>query len=95
MIAELNKEKILSYCDKHSNKDSDLLNELIEYTFKNELAPQMISGTQVGNVLQSLIMISGSKKILEIGTCLNNPNDDETKYTFYIVINFRNIKLLF
>ena len=68
MIAELNKEKILNYCDKHSNKDSVLLNELIEYTFKNEPAPQMISGTQVGNILQSLIMISGSKKILEIGT---------------------------
>ena len=68
MIAELNKERILNYCDKHSNKDSDLLNDLIEYTFKNEPAPQMISGTQVGNVLQSLIMISGSKKILEIGT---------------------------
>ena len=68
MIAELNKEKILNYCHNHSNKDSNLLNELIEYTFKNESAPQMISGAQVGNILQSLIMISGSKKILEIGT---------------------------
>ena len=67
MIAELNKQKIINYCNKYSNKDSNLTKELIEYTFQNEVAPQMISGIQVGNILQSLIMISGAKKILEIG----------------------------
>ena len=68
MIAELNKKNIIKYCETHSNKDSALAKELIDYTFKNELAPQMVSGVQVGNILQSLIMISNSKKILEIGT---------------------------
>ena len=67
MIAELNKEEILQYCESYSNKDSEILKELIEYTFKNEPAPQMISGVQVGNFLQSLVMATGAKKILEIG----------------------------
>lgn len=67
MIAEIYKEKILNYCENHSNKDSELLIKLIDYTFKNEPAPQMISGVQVGNILQSLIMLSKTKKILEIG----------------------------
>ena len=67
MIAELNKEEILQYCENHSNEDSEILKKLIEYTFKNEPAPQMISGVQVGNFLQSLIMTTGAKKILEIG----------------------------
>ena len=43
MIAELNKEDILKYCESYSNKDSEILKELIEYTFKNEPAPQMIA----------------------------------------------------
>ena len=67
MIAELNKKSIINYCEQFSNQDSGLLKELIEYTYKNELAPAMISGMQVGNILQALIMISNSKKILEIG----------------------------
>ena len=67
MIAELNKEEILKYCESYSNKDSKILKELIEFTFKNEPAPQMISGVQVGNFLQSLVMATGAKKILEIG----------------------------
>ncbi len=67
MIAELNKEDILNYCEKYSHKDSDIQRELIEYTFKNDPAPQMISGLQVGNILQSLIMTSNAKRILEVG----------------------------
>ena len=67
MIAELNTNDILHYCEKHSHNDSDLLKELIQYTFDNEPAPQMISGLQVGNVLQSYIMASKATKILEIG----------------------------
>ena len=67
MIAELNKDEIIKYCEIHSNKESDLANELIKYTYDNEPAPQMISGIQVANILQSLIMASNAKKILEIG----------------------------
>ena len=52
MIAELNKDEVLNYCDKYSNEDSDLAKQLIKQTFENESAPQMISGLQVGNILQ-------------------------------------------
>ena len=67
MIAELRKKEILDYCEKNSIQDSQNLKDLIEYTYQNEPAPQMISGVQVGNFLQSLVMATGAKKILEIG----------------------------
>ena len=67
MIAELRKKEIIEYCEKFSNQDSKILKELIKYTFDNSLAPQMISGVQVGNLLQSIILLSNTKKILEIG----------------------------
>ena len=35
MIAELNKQNIIKYCEEYSNKDSSVLIELIKYTFKN------------------------------------------------------------
>ena len=55
------------YCLKYSNEESSLLLELKEHTFKNEEAPQMISGPLVGNFLNMLINVSNAKKILEIG----------------------------
>ena len=61
-------EEILRYCRDHSNQDSALLREIIEYTDLNEEVPQMISGNHVGNFLQGLIKISHAKNILEIGT---------------------------
>jgi len=67
MIAEIRKKEIIEYCEKFSNQDSKILKELIEYTFDNSLAPQMISGVQVGNLLQSIILLSNAKKVLEIG----------------------------
>ena len=67
MIAEIKKKEILNYCEKNSVQDSQNLKDLIEYTYKNEPAPQMISGLQVGNFLQSLVMATNAKKILEIG----------------------------
>ena len=48
-------EKIIQYCHKYSNPDSEILKELHEYTFNNEDVPQMISGNMVGNFLQLLI----------------------------------------
>lgn len=59
--------EILAYCESHSNKDSELLKELIEHTYATETVPQMISGSHVGNFLQSLIKMTKSKNILEIG----------------------------
>ena len=61
-------EKIIKYCNEHSNQDSDVLKELETYTFENENIPQMISGNMVGNFLQLLIKSMNAKKILEVGT---------------------------
>ena len=61
-------EKIIRYCHKYSNPDSEILEELHEYTFNNEDVPQMISGNMVGNFLQLLIKSCDAKKIIEIGT---------------------------
>ncbi len=61
-------EKIIKYCNEHSNQNSDILKELENYTFENENIPQMISGNMVGNFLQLLIKSMNAKKILEVGT---------------------------
>ena len=61
-------EKIIRYCYKYCNPDSEILKELHEYTFDNEDVPQMISGNMVGNFLQLLIKSCNAKKIIEIGT---------------------------
>ena len=60
-------EDILTYCNDHSQQDSDLLKELIDYTYDIEDVPQMISGSHVGNFLQGLIKMSRAKTILEVG----------------------------
>ena len=55
------------YCLKYSSKESNLLLEIKNHTFKYEEAPQMISGPLVGNLINMLIAVSNAKKILEIG----------------------------
>ena len=55
MIAMDSKE-INKYCEIHSQQDSAILQELIAFTYDHEAAPQMISGLQVGNLLQAIIM---------------------------------------
>ena len=65
-----NKEQkaMYEYCEEHSNVDSDLLLKINKYTWENEDIPQMISGQLVGKFLQSIILMSKAKNILEIGT---------------------------
>ena len=62
-----NPEKIESYCKKFSIKDSSLLSELTKSTWQSEDIPQMLSGSLVGGLLQTLIKISGAVNVLEIG----------------------------
>ena len=59
---------MLDYCRDHSQADSSLLMELINYTWENEEIPQMISGQLVGNFLKSLIKLLQAKRIVEVGT---------------------------
>ena len=59
---------MLDYCRDHSQTDSSLLIELINYTWENEEIPQMISGQLVGNFLKILIKLLRAKWIVEVGT---------------------------
>jgi len=56
------------YCRQHSKADSSLLAELEKYTWENEDVPQMISGQLVGKFLQSIIIMTDAKRIIEVGT---------------------------
>jgi len=55
------------YCINHSQEESNLQQNIREYTYNNERYPQMISGILVGNFLSSLIKAMNAKKIIEIG----------------------------
>ena len=64
---KFNSEEIESYCKSYSLKDTSLLQELTKTTCNSEDIPQMLSGSLVGGLLQTLIRISGSVNVLEIG----------------------------
>jgi caffeoyl-CoA O-methyltransferase len=66
-IAELKSESLLEYCKAQSAEDSPVLKELEKYTWEQEDIPQMISGVMVGNVLQSIIFMTGAMRIVEVG----------------------------
>jgi caffeoyl-CoA O-methyltransferase len=59
--------EIDDYCIDHSIGDSKILNQLKQFTINNEVASQMMCGQLIGGLLQFLIHVSHSKKILEIG----------------------------
>tara|TARA_B100001758_G_scaffold238554_1_gene241877 strand:- start:597 stop:1232 length:636 start_codon:yes stop_codon:yes gene_type:complete len=63
----INKNLIDEYCISNSATESELLKKIREETYKNEDLAEMISGPLVINFLKSLIKLSNSKKILEIG----------------------------
>ena len=48
-------------------ENSSLVMELEKYTFENEDVPQMISGQLVGGFLQSIILMTHAKRVLEVG----------------------------
>ena len=66
-INELMHDHLLDYCRKHSNANSSIVLDLEKYTLENEDIPQMICGHIVGNFLQSIILMSQAKRIVEVG----------------------------
>lgn len=62
-----NKE-IDSYCENHSTKHSQILNELDRETHLKTLAPQMLSGQLQGAFLRIISKMLAPQAILEIGT---------------------------
>ena len=66
-IAETMQDKFLDYCREHSNANSSLIMDLEKYTYENEDVPQMISGQLIGNLIQSIILMTRAKRIVEVG----------------------------
>ena len=64
---KFNPEEIESYCKSYSLKATLLLQELTKTPWNSEEIPQMLSGSLVGGLLQTLIRISGAVNVLEIG----------------------------
>ena len=58
---------INAYCVNHSNKESQHLKGIREYTLENEEMSAMISGPIVANFLQNVIRMINAKSILEKG----------------------------
>lgn len=56
------------YCELHSQKESDLLQELVRETHLKVLSPRMLSGHLQGRFLSLLSKLKQPKYILEIGT---------------------------
>ena len=67
MNKQVTTNDIIEYCEKHSNKNSQSVSEIEQYTWDNEEIPQMLSGQIVGNFLQSIIQIANIKKVVEVG----------------------------
>lgn len=65
---ELIPKEIEKYVAEHTSPVSSLLDELERETNEKTLAPQMLSGKVEDRLLQMLIRISGTKRIVEIGT---------------------------
>jgi caffeoyl-CoA O-methyltransferase len=61
-------EHLLSYCEKHSAAESDLLRELNRETHLRVGSPRMLSGHLQGRFLSFLSSLCKPKFILEIGT---------------------------
>src|SRR4030066_249229 len=57
-----------AYCLAHTTPADPLLDELAAYTRAHCKFPQMLSGSVEGTFLRMLVQISGTKRVLEIGT---------------------------
>ena len=60
-------ENILDYCRAHSSAEDPIYQEITAYTYDHEEAPQMLSGPDVGALLQLLVRSLGATRILELG----------------------------
>ena len=67
-IVPISDDRIEKYAEAHSIQDSKELKSLIRSSDDELEYIDMLSGSVVGGLLQQLIKISGTKKILEVGT---------------------------
>lgn len=65
---ELINREIAEYTESFTSVESETLRELVQVSEKELEYTDMLSGPQVGMLLKMLVQISGTKRILEIGT---------------------------
>lgn len=65
---ELINREIAEYTESFTSEESTILKELVRASERELEYTDMLSGPQVGMLLQMLVQISGAKRILEVGT---------------------------
>jgi len=61
-------KEINQYCNWHTTAETTIIKELVHKTETELQYADMICGPQIGELLKLLIRISGTKRVLEIGT---------------------------
>ena len=61
-------KQVEQYCMAHTSSECSLLLELLQDTRDNMPGAQMLSDRLVGQLLKTLIKISGTRRVLEVGT---------------------------
>ena len=67
-MAELIAGAAVAYAEAHTTPLEGRLREIAAWTSANTDAPQMMSGTAEARLLQALIVVSGARRVLEVGT---------------------------
>lgn len=65
---ELINREIEEYTESFTSDESDILKELVKASEEHLEYTDMLCGRQVGRLLKFLVQISGTKRILEVGT---------------------------
>ncbi len=61
-------QELLTYCEKHTSQEDELLRHISRETHAKVLMPRMLSGHLQGKTLELLVKLLNPKTILEIGT---------------------------
>ncbi|MGB2952923.1 MAG: class I SAM-dependent methyltransferase [Gaiellaceae bacterium] len=67
-MTDIAPEAIARYAEEHTTPPTELLAALAEETRATLEAPQMLTGTIEGRLLELLVFASGAKRVLELGT---------------------------
>src|ERR671936_1558360 len=60
--------QVVEYAEHHTTQPDGLLAEVAAATLETMPNPQMMSGVPESRLLEALIVISGARRVLEIGT---------------------------
>jgi caffeoyl-CoA O-methyltransferase len=67
-MSDIVSDAIDAYAEAHTTAPHELLNQLAQETEETLGAPQMLTGSVEGRLLQFLVYATGARRILEVGT---------------------------